>query len=74
MLCGHTTLRLAAMGPAALERAASEAELAAMAGQLSEALSAGAIGLSSGLAYASAATAPPEELLSLAMQVRPSHH
>jgi N-acyl-D-amino-acid deacylase len=47
MLVGHNTLRLMAMGMA--ERAPSEAELAQMIALLEEALTAGALGLSSGL-------------------------
>jgi N-acyl-D-amino-acid deacylase len=58
MLVGHNTLRLMVMGMA--ERAPSDAELAAMIALLEDALSAGALGMSSGLftppgSYAAAA-------------------
>jgi N-acyl-D-aspartate/D-glutamate deacylase len=49
-----------------LDRAATPAEIEAMRAQLIEALEHGALGLSSGLAYGSARSAPPEEILSLA--------
>ena len=44
---GHTAVRLFAMGPDAYERAATEDELAAMAGIVDEALDAGAMGFAS---------------------------
>ncbi len=44
---GHTAVRLYAMGPDAYERAATDDELAAMAGIVDEALDAGAIGFAS---------------------------
>src|SRR5271166_6246991 len=47
MLVGHNTLRLMVMGMA--DRAPSEAELSAMIALVEDALSAGALGLSSGL-------------------------
>jgi N-acyl-D-amino-acid deacylase len=46
---GHISLRLAVMGLAAWERAATPAEIAKMAAALDEALAAGAMGLSSNL-------------------------
>src|SRR5215469_3553453 len=55
-LVGHSTLRVGAMS--ALDRAARDAELLQMCERLQEALDAGAIGMSSGLAYAPAAGAP----------------
>jgi N-acyl-D-aspartate/D-glutamate deacylase len=63
-LAGHTALRNNHMDR--LDRAATPAEIAAMRAQLVEALDHGALGLSSGLAYGSARSAPPEEILSLA--------
>jgi N-acyl-D-aspartate/D-glutamate deacylase len=47
--CGHIPLRLAAMGLDAWDRAASDAEIAHMCDLLEDALSAGALGLSSNL-------------------------
>jgi N-acyl-D-aspartate/D-glutamate deacylase len=63
-LAGHTALRNNHMDR--LDRAATAAEIEAMRTQLIEALDNGALGLSSGLAYGSARSAPPEEILSLA--------
>jgi N-acyl-D-aspartate/D-glutamate deacylase len=63
-LVGHTALRINHMDR--LDRAATAAEIQAMRVQLIEALDHGALGLSSGLAYLSANSAPPEEILSLA--------
>jgi N-acyl-D-aspartate/D-glutamate deacylase len=63
-LTGHTALRSNHMDR--LDRAATPAEIQAMREQLIEALEHGALGLSSGLAYASARSAPAEEILSLA--------
>src|SRR5271170_3236456 len=63
-LVGHTALRNNHMD--ALDRAATAAEIQAMRTQLIEALDHGALGLSSGLAYLSANSAPPQEVLSLA--------
>jgi N-acyl-D-amino-acid deacylase len=47
--CGHIALRLAAMGLDAWDRAATTAEIDAMAYMLDEALTAGALGMSSNL-------------------------
>jgi N-acyl-D-aspartate/D-glutamate deacylase len=63
-LTGHTALRSNHMDR--LDRPATPAEIQAMRVQLIEALEYGALGLSSGLAYASARSAPAEEILSLA--------
>ncbi len=63
-LIGHTTLRVNHMDD--LFRPASAAELAAMRTQLRQALKEGALGLSSGLSYATALEAPAEEVMSLA--------
>ncbi len=69
-LVGHSTLRVGAMRD--LDRPADRAELAAMGERLQEALDAGAIGLSSGLAYAPAAAAPAAEIEALARRLRPA--
>jgi N-acyl-D-amino-acid deacylase len=69
-LVGHSTLRVGAM--TALDRPADEAELARMAERLQEALEAGAVGLSSGLAYTPASHAPPAEIEALAGLLRPA--
>jgi N-acyl-D-aspartate/D-glutamate deacylase len=63
-LIGHTALRNNHMDR--LDRAATASEVAAMRGQLAEALSGGALGLSTGLAYASARSATTEEVLGVA--------
>ena len=63
-LVGHTALRNNHMDR--LDRAATADEIRAMRAQLTEALDHGALGLSSGLAYSSARSAPAEEILSLA--------
>ncbi len=63
-LVGHTALRSNHMDR--LDRAAGPAEIEAMKAQLREALDAGALGLSTGLAYLSAYTATTEEVLELA--------
>ena len=63
-LVGHTALRNNHMDR--LDRAATADEVRAMRAQLTEALDHGALGLSSGLAYSSARSAPAEEILSLA--------
>ena len=63
-LAGHTALRNNHMDR--LDRAATATEIQAMREQLIEALDAGALGLSTGLAYLSANSAPPQEVLSLA--------
>lgn len=63
-LVGHTSLRNNHMDR--LDRPATTVEVEAMRGQLQEALGAGALGLSSGLAYLSAIAATVEEVLALA--------
>ena len=63
-LVGHTSLRNNHMDR--LDRAASGAEIAGMRAQLQEALDGGALGLSSGLAYASARDASTDEVMALA--------
>lgn len=61
---GHTALRNNHME--SLDRTASHTEIAAMRAQLLEGLDHGALGLSTGLAYLSAASASTEEILALA--------
>ena len=63
-LVGHSTLRVATMDDP--YRAATAAEQAAMAALLRESLDAGAIGLSSGVFYATGAAADVDELALLA--------
>ena len=70
-LVGHSTLRVGAMHGTSTGRPIA-AELAAMGERLQEALDAGAIGLSSGLAYAPAAAAPAAEIEALARRLRPA--
>jgi N-acyl-D-amino-acid deacylase len=69
-LVGHTALRQNVMDR--LDRAATGNEIAAMRAELEEALAAGALGLSSGLAYANANAAPMEEVAALAEALRES--
>ncbi|MGB6690058.1 MAG: D-aminoacylase [Terracidiphilus sp.] len=63
-LVGHTALRNNHMDR--LDRAANESEIASMRAQLQQSLEAGALGLSTGLAYLSANAASTEEVLELA--------
>lgn len=63
-LVGHTSLRNNYLDR--LDRVATEDEIEAMRGELQQGLDAGALGLSSGLAYLSANAASTEELLMLA--------
>jgi N-acyl-D-amino-acid deacylase len=62
-LVGHTALRNNQMDR--LDRPARQSEIDAMRAQLQEALRHGALGLSTGLAYASANAATPEEVIAL---------
>ena len=71
-LVGHTALRHNHMDR--LDRPATEAEIAAMRAQLRESLDAGALGLSSGLAYASAFHAPNREVLALSEELDGRRH
>lgn len=64
VLVGHTSLRNNHLDR--LDRTATEPEIAAMRAELASALSSGALGLSTGLAYANANAATTEEVLSLA--------
>lgn len=61
MLVGHTTLRVIEMDDVC--RPASSAEMARMQSHVAEAMEAGAIGASTGLAYAPAASAITEEVI-----------
>ena len=67
VLIGHTTLRFAAMD--ALDRTATDDEVAEMAATLDAALSEGALGMSSGLFYEPAFAATSDEVLTLARVV-----
>ncbi|MCC2977071.1 D-aminoacylase [Sphingomonas sp. PL-96] len=69
-LVGHTALRVAQLDR--LDRPAAKAEVAAMCEQLRDAMAAGALGLSTGLAYRNAAAAPTDEVLALAEVLRES--
>lgn len=62
-LVGHTTLRNNHMK--SLDRAAIGEQIESMRAELRDALQQGALGLSTGLAYLSAFSAPPEEVASL---------
>jgi N-acyl-D-amino-acid deacylase len=69
-LVGHSTLRVGAM--TTLDRPADPAELAKMCERLQDALDAGAIGMSSGLAYTPAFNAPASEIETLAAILQPA--
>lgn len=64
MLCGHSSLRASVMDE--LDRPATVAEIKKMIRMLEEALDAGFVGLSTGLAYPTALAAPTEEVIELA--------
>ena len=64
VLIGHTAVRNNHMDR--LDRAAASAEIDAMRAELADALATGALGLSTGLAYASARSATADEVLGLA--------
>ncbi|MCR4266544.1 amidohydrolase family protein [Nitratireductor sp. ZSWI3] len=61
MLVGHTTLRAITMDE--LDRPATPSEIAAMQAHVEEAMAAGAIGVSTGLAYPPAQAATTEEVI-----------
>ena len=63
MLVGHATLRVATMDD--LNRPATPAEIAAMQTLVTEALDAGAIGISTGLSYPPARAATTEEVIEI---------
>ncbi|MDB6141579.1 MAG: dan [Pseudomonas sp.] len=69
-LVGHTALRSNHMDD--LLRTATPVEIAAMRAQLHDSLEAGALGLSTGLAYASAFSAETDEVLQLAQELTAS--
>jgi N-acyl-D-amino-acid deacylase len=64
MLVGHSTLRTGAMD--SLDRPARAREIDAMTRRLEEAMAAGCIGMSTGLAYPPAFNAPTDEIVELA--------
>lgn len=68
-LVGHTSLRQNHMDR--LDRAATANEIAAMRRQLRDSIAEGALGLSTGLAYASAWHAPASEVMELARELPP---
>ena len=70
LLCGHTTLRVGAMDD--LQRPATDHEIDQMRNQLAEALDAGVVGMSTGLAYEPAKPAPTSEVLKLAELLGPA--
>src|SRR5208282_2872005 len=65
---GHSTLRVGTMDR--LDRSASGKEIAAMRAALERSLEAGAIGLSTGLWYAPAASASTEEVIEVARPLK----
>jgi len=67
-LVGHTTLRAGVMDR--FDRPATRDEIRQMQARLEEAMTAGAIGLSTGLFYPPARHAPTEEVIELARTVR----
>ena len=67
-LVGHITLRVRALGRD-LDRPATPAEIDTMRADLAEALDAGALGLSTGLAYPPSRYAPTSEVVALARDV-----
>ncbi|MEZ0167949.1 amidohydrolase family protein [Microvirga sp. TS319] len=68
MLVGHSTLRVATMED--LTQPASPEQIAAMRVMVVEALEAGAIGVSTGLAYAPAIGSPTEEVIEICQPLR----
>jgi N-acyl-D-amino-acid deacylase len=63
LLVGHSMLRVQVMD--GLDRPASKSEIGKMREMVDEALTAGAIGLSTGLYYEPARAAPPEEVIEI---------
>lgn len=72
MLLGHITLRVAAVPD--LEREAAPAEIAVMRARVEEALEAGAIGVSTGLAYAPSRAASTQEVIEVCRPLRARRH
>lgn len=70
VLAGHSALRAAVMDD--LGRPATEDEIERMADHLDEALAAGCVGFSTGLAYATAIAAPTAEVTVLAKRLKPA--
>ncbi|MCD0503051.1 N-acyl-D-amino-acid deacylase family protein [Bordetella petrii] len=70
MLVGHSTLRVITMDD--LGRTATPGEIAAMRGYVEEAMESGAIGVSTGLAYAPAMAASTEEVIEVCRPL-PAH-
>lgn len=68
-LVGHTTLRAATMDT--LDRPADDDEIERMRALLDEAMDAGCIGMSTGLAYAPAIAASTDEVVALAERLEP---
>ncbi|MFQ5785546.1 MAG: amidohydrolase family protein [Alphaproteobacteria bacterium] len=68
-LVGHSTLRVGALD--ALDRPATETEIAVMRERLEDALDVGALGLSTGLFYKPARAAPTGEVIALAQALAP---
>ena len=68
-LVGHSTLRVRTMR-GSLDRPADDAEIEAMQALVSEALDAGAIGLSTGTFYPPAVKAPTEEIIAVGEPLR----
>jgi N-acyl-D-amino-acid deacylase len=66
-LVGHTTLRVATMDD--LDRPATPAEIARMRERVRESLDSGAIGVSTGTAYAPAAKAPTQEIIDVCQPI-----
>jgi len=70
-LIGHTSLRSNHLDR--LDRTATSGEIDAMRAELANALTAGALGLSTGLAYSSASAASTEEVIALAQALVGAH-
>ena len=68
-MVGHSTLRGVTMS--ALDRPATEAEIAAMRAHVEEAMDAGAIGMSTGTFYATATHATTEEIIEVGRPLSP---
>lgn len=69
MQAGHSALRASVMDDGRLDRAATAAEVERMVELADEAMRAGCIGFSTGLAYPPAKAAPTEEVVAIAARV-----